>query len=212
MIKIQNPNNKLEFSLKNSELSSLAKDYAELAIDGVMDDGLLKDIPLVGTIIGVMKFGNSVNKHLLAKKIYNFLFQLHTIPLEKRIKKIDQINESKEYQSSVGEMILEILEKIESDGKPEVIGKLFKSYIEENIDFHTFLRLSHIVKNIFYYDLLLLLNYDEHDYLYDGNTDQLESSGLTSYNINAWEKPSPKENCSGEIMKNGKLIVEFGLK
>ncbi|KPM33550.1 Hypothetical protein I595_453 [Croceitalea dokdonensis DOKDO 023] len=208
----QNPNEKLEIAIKNSELPSLAKDYTELAIDGLMDDGILKDIPLVGTVIGVMKFGNSLNKHLSAKKLYKFLFELQSIPLEKRIKKIDEINSSEKYQSNVGEMLFELLEKIESDGKPEIIGKLFKAYIEENIDFHTFLRLSHIIKNIFYYDLLLLKNYDENNYLYDGNTDQLESSGLTSFNINAWEKPEPKENCKGEIMDNGKLIVEYGLK
>lgn len=55
MAELQNPNKKLESVIKDSELSALAKDYAELAIDGVMDDGILKDIPPVGTVIGIMK-------------------------------------------------------------------------------------------------------------------------------------------------------------
>jgi len=112
MKKPQNLNEKLEILIKNPELSALTKDYAELAIDGIMDDGALKDIPIVGTVIGMIKFGNSINKHFYVKKLYKFLFQIHTIPLSKRIEKIDQINSSKKYQSSVGEMIFELLKKL----------------------------------------------------------------------------------------------------
>lgn len=151
-----NPNKTLENVIKDSELPALAKDYTELVIDGVLDDGILKDVPLVGSVIGVMKFGNSLNKHFSAKKIYKFLYELHSIPLDKRIKKIEEINSSKKYQSNVGEIILEQLDKIESDGKPEIIGKLFCAFIEEEINFQTYLRLAHIVNKVFYYDLVKL--------------------------------------------------------
>lgn len=205
----KNPHNSIESVIKNSELQNLTQNYAELAIDGFIDDGVLKDIPLAGSIIGVIKFGNSINKHITAKKIYKFLIQLSSIPQEKRIAMIDEINKSKKYQSTVGEMIFEILDKIESDGKPEIVGKLLASYFEGKISFQTYLKLVHIVKSVFYYDLLMLINYDENNYLYEGNSEQFSSLGLTSFGYDAWEKPSPKEKCSGEISKIGKLIVDF---
>lgn len=86
-----NPNKKLELVIKDSDLSSLSKDFAELAIDGVIDQGVLKDIPLVSGIVGILKFGNSINKYFSAKKIYKFLFELHKIPQEKRMKKMTKL-------------------------------------------------------------------------------------------------------------------------
>lgn len=142
--------------ISNSNLIELTSDYAELIIDKIVDDGFLKDIPVIGSIINVVKFGNSVNQHFFAKKIYKFLFELKSIPPEKRKKKLQEINDSKKYQSSVGEIILEFIDKIESDYKPEILGKLFKAYIEEKIDFQTYLRLVHIMKSIFIYDILEL--------------------------------------------------------
>ena len=109
-------------------------------------------------------------------------------------------------------MIFELLDKIESDGKPEIIGKLFASVINEKIDYHAYLRLTHIVKSAFYYDLLMLKNYDENDYLYEGNSEHLTSLGLSSIGYDSWDRPAPKGNCSGEISETGKMIVEFGMK
>jgi len=195
MKKPQNPNEKLESVIKDSELPSLAKDYAELAIDGVMDDGVLKDIPLLGTVIGVMKFGNSINRHLSVKKLYKFLFELHKIPEEKRIKKIDQINSSKKYQSTVGEQTFELLDKIESDGKPEIIGKLFKAVIEEKIDYLTYLRVAHIVKNIFFYDLEWLYFNTVGEEVISSVNDSIFTSGLTDTKfVEVYEKAKKEIN------------------
>ena len=42
--------------IKDSELPSISKDFAEIAVDGIMDDGVLRDLPLVGGLVGVIKF------------------------------------------------------------------------------------------------------------------------------------------------------------
>ena len=200
----ENPNKKLEMVIKDSDLPSISKNFAEIAIDGVMDDGVLKDLPLVGSIIGVLKFRNSINKYISAKKIYKFLFELHNIPQEKRIRKIDEINNSKKYQSSVGEMIFELLEKIESDGKPEIIGKMFSAVIEEKINFIDYLKCAHIVKNFFYYDLVELKNRYKTDNIYSKMGDGYLQSGLI--NIGTLGK---SESTLSEL---GKIIIEIGMK
>jgi hypothetical protein len=214
-----NPNKTLENVIKDSELPALAKDYAELAIDGILDDGVLKDVPLVGTIIGVMKFGNSVNKHLSAKKLYKFLFELHSIPLEKRIRKIEEINSSKKYQSSVGEMIFELLEKIESDSKPEIIGKLFRAVIEEKIEYQTYLRLAYIVKSMFYYDLLWIKENCNGLKVNRNFNDAIGTSGLVDQDlVNTYEKV--KEMNKGRMIRVdarsltylGDMLINIGMK
>jgi len=215
-----NPNKQIEIVIKDSELPSLAKDYAEIAIDGIMDDGILKDFPLVGSVVGFIKFGSSLNKHFASKKIYKFLYQLNTISEEKRIKKIDEINNSKKYQSNVGEMILELLENIESDYKPEIIGRLFKAVIEEEIDYNTYLRLADIVKNSFYQDLFWFYNQYQ-DGVYDkqikiNTSSPILQTGLMIDDILNGNAIFPVEDGEGtETMRKpsklGITLIEFGM-
>lgn len=46
-------------SMKNSELQEnsmdLLEDFGELAIDSLMNGGLLKDIPILGSVINIAK-------------------------------------------------------------------------------------------------------------------------------------------------------------
>lgn len=161
-----NPNKSIELAIKNPNLQSLTQDYGELLIDGMMDDGVLKDIPIVGSVVNTIHFVNSISKHFASKKIYKFLYQLNEISEDERNKKINEINASGKYQSTVGEMIFELLERIESDGKPEIIGKLFAAVIEGKIKYISYLKSTHIIKNIFYYDLVDFLdNYKSTDFV-----------------------------------------------
>jgi hypothetical protein len=212
----RNPNKKIEEVIKSSDLPSLTKDYAELAIDGIMDDGVLKDFPLVASIIGFIKFGNSINQYLATKKIYKFLFQLNSIPLAKRVKKIEEINASSKYQSSVGEMIFELLEKIESDLKPEIAGKLMKAVIEEEIDYNTYLRLTHIIKGIFYQDLIYLKHNSNQDTMLGEALDSLVFSGLVNVNLigtyeNVLSGSQKNTNGGNKLTELGKILINTGM-
>ncbi len=215
MNKPQNPNKSLELVIKDSDLLSLSKDFTEVAVDGIMDDGVLKDLPLVGGVVGVIKFGNSINKFLAAKKIYKFLFELHDIPENKRVKKIDEINGSKKYQSSVGEMIFELLDRIDSDGKPEIIGKLFAAVIEEKIDYRTYLKCAHIVKNIFYYDLEELKSQYDGQYVNRTINDGIFNSELIDVDFAATidqALSSKTKSPNATLTELGDIIINIGME
>ena len=221
MKKPENPNKKLELVIKDSDLPSLSKDFAEVAVDGIMDDGVLRDLPLVGGLVGLVKFGNSINKYISAKKIYKFLFELHHISQEKRVKKIDEINGSNKYQSSVGEMIFELLERIESEGKPEIVGKLFAAVIEEKIDYRTYLKAAHIIKKIFLFDLIDLKQYYDGKWIHGGITDEIYNSGIVDidYTISYeeakadWDKNEDKQKKHDTTLTDiGNVIINIGMK
>lgn len=211
-LKELNPNKKLEESIINSDLPSLAKDYAELAIDGILDDGILKGIPLVGTVVGIMKFSDSISKHLAAKKIYKFLFQLDTISPELRRKKVNEINSSGKYASTVGEITFELLDKMESDGKPEILGKLFKGVIEEKLDFQAYLRIAHMVRSLFYYDLLELKVLTKNKVVERPINDSIFTSGLTVTNWVYLKKGDSQKKPQITLTDLGEKLVLIGMK
>ena len=43
-------------------------DLTELSIDSLMDDGILKDLPIVSTIIGVLKISKNIHDRNLLKQ------------------------------------------------------------------------------------------------------------------------------------------------
>lgn len=217
------PDKSLESIIKDSDLSSLLKDYSEIIVDNIIEEGFLKEIPIIGTVLGLVNFSNSINQHFTTKKLFKFLIQLDKIPIEKRRKKINEINSSNKYASSVGETILEILDKIDTDGKPELIGRIFAAFIEERIDYKTFLKISYIIKSIFYLDLIELRElYDGH-YVNGNIEDTLIIYGLVKLDMNFTEQFESSldlgnsedqhffESKKPTLTQLGKLIIEIGM-
>ncbi|HED2907765.1 TPA: hypothetical protein R4Z42_005195, partial [Klebsiella pneumoniae] len=58
--------------LSSDELSDLKKEYAEIGIDSLLDSGILKEIPLVGTLLGLYNVVDSVRDHIFTEKIFRF--------------------------------------------------------------------------------------------------------------------------------------------
>lgn len=74
----------------------------ELTIDSFLKDGLLKDIPIVGTITKLVSVGIGIKDFLFLRKVQSFLMTLDRVPEEKREKFVDEINASSEKREKVG--------------------------------------------------------------------------------------------------------------
>ncbi|PKM51754.1 MAG: hypothetical protein CVV02_05685 [Firmicutes bacterium HGW-Firmicutes-7] len=53
-------------------LKTVSQDVIELSIDSLLEDGLLKDVPIVNTILAVAKFGNGIRERFFLKKSFCF--------------------------------------------------------------------------------------------------------------------------------------------
>ena len=67
--------NNLSFSMSQSiteECSELVSSIAEVTLDSVLEDGLLKDIPIIASAISIYKLGTSVYSGDIECKLINF--------------------------------------------------------------------------------------------------------------------------------------------
>lgn len=217
----------IEKVIKTDDLKELGVEWGDIFIKSFIEDESLNELPIIGNFIKLIKFGNSINKYFTAKKLYNFLFQLKDIPVEKRNATISKINSSGKYRRSVGEQMFELLDKIENDGKPEILGKLFASVINEEIDYKVYLKAAHIIKTVFYFDLVDLKEAYDGSYINGWVDDTLMINGLIESNVNflkAYEtgldfddngnkKESKKYQQEKDSLTDmGKLIIEIGMK
>lgn len=141
-------------TIRDSEFQSLTTDIAEVLIDSNMEDGILKDVPGLSILISAFKTTNNVKGALMAKKLVYFLTQLKDIPAKKRKALIDKIDNSEKYRTRVAEKLLFIIDKCQDAEKAELVGKLFKAFLNEELNYEEFLRASESIERIFILDLL----------------------------------------------------------
>ena len=151
----------LENSLKSENLQGLTKDFAEIGIDAFLKDGLLKDIPILGSVIGLAKAGNDVRNFLFAKKVASFLYQLREIPTEQRISMISKIEEDEKFKVKIGEKLLYIIEKCEDHEKVTLVAKMFCAFLRKEIGYSDFLKASKVIDSAFAGDLDIFIKLDQ---------------------------------------------------
>lgn len=164
-------------TIKDDNFQSVITDLGETALDAVLDEGVLKEIPLIGSLFGLAKATMSIQDKLFTKKILTFLLQLKNTDPESRKKQIEKIDSDPEYKTKVGEKLLYIIDKCEDNEKAIYLGQLFQCYIEEKINYEDFLRASKCIELTFLYDLKKFIK-DKWDNMDMEEAGDLVGSGL----------------------------------
>ncbi|TXG36978.1 hypothetical protein [Seonamhaeicola maritimus] len=194
-------------TIETTDINSINKDLAEVVIDSVLDDGLLKDIPIVNIIVGLRNFGSKIHKGIFIKKVLTFLSNLESTTIRERQNFIQKIEKSETYNNKVGEALIMILEKCSDLEKPKIIGKLFKASIKEEIDYQTFLRLCSLIDRVHIPDLIHLKSIHNGQNINSVIKDELFRAGF----LNRTEFGQVKIDGSNEYYINnyGKKFVEL---
>lgn len=143
--------------VKSDQIKEITKDLTEVAIDTFFNDGILKDIPVVGTFFNLYNLSQNISNSFFTKKILKFLFELSSISNKERLNFIEQLDNENE-SAKIGEKLLIIVNKLDDVDKATILGRLFKLTIERKIEMQTFMRLSYMVDRAYLEDLKVLRN------------------------------------------------------
>ena len=147
-----------ETTLFDPTLSDACSDMAELGIDSLLDDGVFKSIPVVSLLIGVGKTAQNIHDRNLLKQTIKFIntFNEKSISQEKINKYRKKIQSKPKYaEEELGRVIILLNSNVELK-KSELLGKFYRAYVDETIDWDTFCELSDITSRLFVSDLQLL--------------------------------------------------------
>ncbi len=141
--------NELELSLvdtlQESELKSLAVDYAELGIDALLDEGILKEVPIIGTIQKAYSIATSIQNRLYMKKLAEFLVNLADVPKNRRQKQIEKLVGNAKERQRAGENLMLLLDRVNDMSKPAMMARALRAFLLEEIDAPTMWRLLHAI-------------------------------------------------------------------
>lgn len=206
-MEIDNIPNSLVESLKNDDLDSLAKEGLELTIDSLLDDGIVKNIPVISSVAALVKTTNSIGNWIFLRKIINFLKESKDVSLEKRQKMIDKINNKDKFRHKVGDYLLYLLDHSENDIKASNIGWAFRAFLEENISYEDFIRCANVINSLSIIDFYEFINpnrnYDYNDSLFIGNGLLISYTAPTEYDVVA------SSALNQPYLKGGEPVVEL---
>ena len=133
-------------------------DYLEIGIDSIIDEGILKEIPIVKTIVGVLKVGKNVHDRNLLKQTLVFIneFNRNEIrqdKIEEYKKRIE--NDQKKCEDELGRIILLLNNFIDRE-KSIMLSKVFKDYVGQLLNWNDFCEYSEIINRLFIQDFSFL--------------------------------------------------------
>jgi len=168
-------------TIKSSELPEIGQDITEVALDSLLNDGALKDIPIISTIVGTSKTIRAIRDYFLIRKIWSFLQGIKGIGKKEKSKFIKDMKGDKKHSREVGEKLIMLLDRLDDLSKPEMIAKLFKAHLKNKITLNDFFRFSSIIERVFINDLTGLLKLLDDDIVHNGHpyTERLYHLGLS---------------------------------
>lgn len=137
------------------ELIALTTKLGETAIDSILQDGILRDIPILGSIISVAKLGKTASDSLLLIRLLKFVDSLEFKTEEEIAEFKEKYFKVRDYPK-IGSKILLVMEKADDEAKARWLAKSLRLMVDGIIGKDQFLRLASIINASFATDVELL--------------------------------------------------------
>ena len=195
-------------TLTTKGFGGLAKDYGELAIDSVLNDGVLKDIPILGTLINLYKSGANVKEYLFSRKVENFIDNLESFSQEEVEKFNNTIEHDPKLKARVSEHLTLLLDRLDDMEKSRFISMVFSAFLKQEIDFAQFRRLARAIERCMIDDLREVHNFERANDAHSEITYDLAANGLIEL-VGLPSVPAPEAKPMYKITDFGELFVKI---
>lgn len=142
------PQDRVFKSVMCNRVSDLADKIGETALDSLLMESFVKDIPLVGTALTLLKAGNDIQSYLFTKKIVYFLSEAEKVPFETRQKFANECESDSNRKDKLGESVLVVLDSAKNMDSATYLGRNFALLMSGEISEHTFYTYSHIISSL----------------------------------------------------------------
>jgi hypothetical protein len=139
--------------IKSEDLKDITIDLVEKVLDNNIGDEIVKEIPILKSLVSVKKIYNSYTDRIFIKKAMFVLLELGESTLEQRN---DLTNDLDDEDSSGAEKILIAIDNLETHEKCKIFGRLCKLKAMGEIDVVEFKRLTKLIQDAYIDDLALL--------------------------------------------------------
>ena len=158
----------------------------ELLVDQLFNEGILREIPIVRTILSAIKTRETISDHLFNRKLSEVLLSLSELDPEKREEYIQNWRQDVNRDKTAEHLFL-IINQLNDMDKPRLLGVLFQAYLAGEIaDFKEFKRMTIILDNAIVEDIQVLIDSDDlKSKVSQESIDNLAISGMTVSSVDS---------------------------
>lgn len=200
-------------SITSERIISLGRDLVEVALDNNLNEGVLREIPVVNNLYNLGRATVAIYHRLLINKMINFLGELSNVSSEKRQSFVEDINKDPQKKRVCEETLLLLIDRADSLEKPSVLGRILKHHILDNISYEDAMRLSFIVDRVYMSDLDYLTRFSSGIQRKPDIDASLQSAGLLKWageDFGYVGKPS-SGGVLYELNDYGDMLLRYGL-
>lgn len=158
----------------------LASDYGELVLDAMLEDGLAKDVPVVGTMFKAVSIVDSLRDKYFQEKVRDLLREVSKAPKAEREHFTDELVKKHGTRQKAGHAILHMIDRLDDLSKPELVGRIYLARIQNKITHEEMLRFCMVVERAFLPDLEQLRGCQFMQEIAAASAPMLESLGLAA--------------------------------
>lgn len=156
----------------------LAIEASEFALDSLLQEGFIKDLPVIGSVAKLYSSAKAAQGYLFAQKIKRFFARVSDIPLEDRLRFTNELNNDESYKKRLSDLLPVLIDQLNDLEKAPLLANAFSGLVRQDYDLPTFQRLSHAIDKCLIDDFSYLDGLDTPRPLEGYVGDVLVSSGL----------------------------------
>jgi hypothetical protein len=181
---------------------------AEAIADSLIENEIVKSIPVVGTAIKILSGGLDLRDKIFVSKIQRFILEIDSISNREKITFSESVLSNSELMSSVGETALLVIDKLSDLSKAELLGFYFSCFLGGHLDQYQFKRIAVAIDSAYIDDIHVFLNSGQDELLSQKQfMMSLFSSGITA--ITAGKKISNSGELYFEASSMGCQMIEL---
>lgn len=195
----------LSESMSNSikpEVSSVIAELGEIGLDSLMDDGILKEIPIISTAVAAYNIGNTIRERHSVAKLYAFIQAINEGIMSdtQRESYIDDFIKNDKQRNSELQYLMIILDRYVDFDKPRALAKIYLAYLKKQISWLDVRKYAETIDRFLAGDIEVLKSqkyFNTQDNIITDSLQRLVAMGLI---IEERPKPSVKSDVRGEII------------
>ena len=144
--------------IKSENLQEVTLELVEKVLNNEITNELLKEIPVLKSLVAVKNIYTSYTDRIFIKKAMNVLLELGETNWKERTELTTELDDE---NGSGAEKILLAVDKLETIEKCKVYGRLCKLKAMKKLDFKDFLRLTKLIQDAYLDDLILIIDFKQ---------------------------------------------------
>jgi hypothetical protein len=129
-------------------VDDIAVEVSQSAIEVITSADIFAHLPFIKGLLAAAKSVMSIRDRLLMRKIETLLRRLAYIPQQDRLDMIRRLEDDPAYTESVGEHLVELLDRLEGQRKSAMAGDVFAAFAMKEIDLKMLRRLLNAIERL----------------------------------------------------------------